>query len=145
MEQRLSDWIGQVHQRAPESIGDLLRFQVDSCDPEAGEYRLLASTERWMRNAFGSLHGGIITTILDQGMGMLATCLMNGTAITPTVEMNVIYHRPLMPGDRILLKIQVETITRTLIHLRSEAVNALQPEKLCVSATGIFCIKPIEV
>ena len=57
MEQRLSDWIGQVHQRAPESIGDLLRFQVDSCDPEAGEYRLLASTEGWMRNAFGSLHG----------------------------------------------------------------------------------------
>ena len=28
MEQRLSDWIEELHRRAPESIGDLLRFRV---------------------------------------------------------------------------------------------------------------------
>lgn len=144
MEQRLSRWIGQLHNRAPESIGDLLRFRVGPCSPEGGEYSFYASTGDWMKNAFGSLHGGIIGTILDQGMGMLATCLMEGKAITPTVQMNVTYHRPLMPGDEILLKIYVETMTRTLIYMRAEAMNAGYPEKQCVSATGIFFIKPLE-
>lgn len=145
MEQRLGHWIALLHERAPGSVGDLLRFQVGPCDPEAGVYCFYASTEDWMRNAFGSLHGGMITTVLDQGMGMLATCLMNGTAITPTVQMNVIYHRPLSPGDKLLLRIHVETMTRTLIHMRAEAMNALQNERLCVTATGMFYIKPIEV
>ena len=143
MEDRLSYWITQLHERAPESIGDLLRFRVGPCDPKAGDYSFFASTEEWMKNAFGSLHGGIISTILDQGMGMLCHCLMNGSAITPTVQMNVTYHQPLMPGDGMLLKVYVESVTRTLIYTRAEAVNEIQPDKLCVTATGIFFIKPL--
>lgn len=143
MEDRLSYWITQLHERAPESIGDLLRFRVGPCDPKAGDYSFFASTEEWMKNAFGSLHGGIIGTILDQGMGMLSTCLMEGKAITPTVQMNVAYHRPFAPGDEVLLKVHVEATTRTMIHMRGEAMRASEPEKLCVSATGIFFIKPL--
>ena len=143
MEDRLSYWITQLHERAPESIGDLLRFRVGPCDPKAGDYSFFASTEEWMKNAFGSLHGGIIGTILDQGMGMLSTCLMEGKAITPTVQMNVTYHRPFAPGDEVLLKVHVEAMTRTMIHMRGEAMCSSEPEKLCVSATGIFFIKPL--
>lgn len=141
MEQRLVYWIEELHKRAPDSIGDLLRFRVGSCSPEAGMYCFHVSTDQWMQNAFGSLHGGIIGTIMDQGMGILATCLMERKAITPTVQMNIVYHRPLMPGDGILLKIYVESITRTLIHMRAEAMNEAQPDKLCVTASGVFFIK----
>ena len=141
MEQRLVYWIEELHKRAPDSIGDLLRFRVGSCRPEAGMYCFHVSTDQWMQNAFGSLHGGIIGTIMDQGMGILATCLMEGKAITPTVQMNIVYHRPLMPGDGILLKIYVESITRTLISMRAEAMNEAQPDKLCVTASGVFFIK----
>ena len=144
MQQRLTYWIQELHKRAPDSIGDLLHFQVGPCNPEAGEYSFYASTEKWMQNAFGSLHGGIIGTVLDQGMGMLATCLMDGTAITPTVQMNVTYHRPLMPGDGIFLRIYVESVTRTLIYMRAEAMNEADPDKLCVTAMGIFFIKNLE-
>ena len=141
MEQRLTYWIEQLHKRAPESIGDLLHFRVGLCNPGAGEYSFYASTEPWMQNAFGSLHGGVISTALDQGMGMLATCLMEGKAITPTVQMNITYHHPLAPGNDVLLKIYVESVTRTMIHMRGEAMNREQPDKLCAAATGIFYIK----
>lgn len=141
MEQRLSYWIEELHKRAPDSIGDLLRFRVGSCSPEAGEYCFHVSTDQWMKNAFGSLHGGIISTIMDQGMGMLATCLMEGKAITPTVQMNIVYHRPILPGDGVLLKVYVESITRTLIYMRAEAMNEAQPDKLCVTASGVFFVK----
>ena len=77
MEDRLSCWITQLHERAPESIGDLLRFRVGPCDPKAGDYSFFASTEEWMRNAFGSLHGGIIGTILT---GVFASSSVNGVS-----------------------------------------------------------------
>ena len=140
-EQRLSFWISELHRRATDSIGDLLHFRPGSCKPEAGEYCFHVSTEDWMKNAFGSLHGGIISTIMDQGMGMLATCMMEGRAITPTVQMNIAYHHPLMPGDPVLLKIHVESVTRTLLYLRAEAMNEKQPDKLCAAASGVFYVK----
>lgn len=144
METLLGHWIEELHKKAPDSIGDLLRFQVGPCRVEAGEYSFYVATGEWMRNAFGSLHGGIIGTIMDQGMGMLATCLMDGKALTPSVQLNITYHRPLMPQGRILLKVYVESVTKTLIHLRAEAADAARPEKRCVTATGIFFIKRLE-
>ena len=95
-----------------------------------------------MQNAFGTLHGGIIATALDQGMGMLATCLMNGQGLTPSVQLNITYHRPLVAGERILLKIYVESVTRTLIYMRGEAFQEAKPDKLCATGTGIFYFKP---
>ena len=74
---------------------------------------------------------------------MIASCMMDGTAITPTVEMNTIFHHALLPGKRMCLKIHVVARTRTMIHMRAEVVDAEEPEKLCASATGIFFIKPI--
>lgn len=139
--QRLSYWISELHRLAPDSIGDLLHFQVSSCHPEAGEYCFQVSTGDWMKNAFGSLHGGIISTIVDQGMGMLATCMMEGKAITPTVQMNITYQHPLTAGEPLLLQIRVESVTRTLLYLRSEVRSAGNPDKLCAAASGVFYIK----
>ena len=144
MEQRLGYWLKLLHDRAPGSIGEMLQFEIGACDEAVGCYTLYASTEKWMANAFGSLHGGIISTALDQGMGMVASCMMEGKAITPTVEMNTTFHHFLVPGNRMLLKIYVVAHTRTMIHLRAEVMDESVPEKLCASATAIFFIKPIE-
>ena len=145
MEQRLRFWIGQLHSRAPESIGDLLRFRVGPCSPDTGEYRFYASTGDWMKNAFGSLHGGIIGTILDQGMGMLATCLMDGKAITPTVQMQVEYHSPLIPGKSIFVRVQVVSAGKTLIHMAAQAWQTDHEDSLCLSATGLYFYKTIKI
>lgn len=142
MKQLLEHWIAELHRHAPDSIGDLLHFSVKDCDPEAKNYEFLIGTEQWMQNAFGSLHGGIIATMLDQGMGMLATCLMHGQGITPSIQLNITYHRPLLPKKEILLKVHVDSVTKTLLHLRAEAMHSDAPEKLCVTGTGIFYYKP---
>ena len=142
MKALLTGWLGELHRHAPDSIGDVLHFQVVECDPEKGSFCFSLDTEDWMQNAFGTLHGGIIATALDQGMGMLATCLMNGQGLTPSVQLNITYHRPLVPGERILLKIYVESVTRTLIHMRGEAFQEAKPDKLCATGTGIFYFKP---
>lgn len=144
MRELLTGWIAELHRHAPDSIGDLLHFRVVECDPQKGIYCFSLDTEGWMQNAFGTLHGGIIATALDQGMGMLATCLMNGQGLTPSVQLNITYHRPLVPGKKILLKVYVESVTRTLIHMRGEAFQEGISGKLCASATGIFYYKPFD-
>lgn len=138
MEQLLNRWIGELHKNAPDSIGDLLHFSVERCCAEAGDYVFCIETAQWMQNAFGTLHGGIISTIMDQGMGMLATCLMEQPGVTPSVQLNVTFHRPLNPGEKILLKIHVDTMTHTLLYLHAEASCMNEPDKLCASGTGIF-------
>lgn len=143
MERRLNQCLQQMHERAVDTIGEMLHFEIASCGPDAGEYTLYASTERWMGNAFGTLHGGMISTALDQGMGMLAACLAGGNAITPTIQLNVTFHHFLVAGEQILLKIQVEAVTRAMIHLRAEVFSRQEPERLCASSTGIFFIKAL--
>lgn len=143
MKQMISHWIDQLHVHAPDTIGDLLHFQVVDCDSRTGSCTISVQTEPWMRNAFGSLHGGIITTAMDQGMGMLATCIMDGKAITPTVQLNTTFHRPIQPGRPLLLKIMPEARLKHLLHMRAEVCDAANPAQLCASATGIFFVKEI--
>ncbi len=143
MKQLISHWIGQLHTSAPDTIGDLLHFQVVDCDARTGSCTISAQAEPWMRNAFGSLHGGIITTAMDQGMGMLASCMTGGKAITPTVQLNTTFHRPVVPRGQLLLKFTPESRTKNLIHMRGEVYDAQDYGHLCASATGMFFIKEI--
>ncbi len=142
--QALDACIALLHKRAPGSIGDMLHFQAGSCDEASRDYVLFAQTEPWMCNPYGTLHGGIISTIMDQAMGTLATCLTEGKALTPTVQLNVTFHHPLLSTQRTMVRLHVNAVTRTMLHLRAEASNEQEPQTLCASATGIFYVKHIQ-
>ena len=36
MEQRLGYWLKLLHEHAPDSIGEMLRFEIGTCDEAAG-------------------------------------------------------------------------------------------------------------
>ena len=126
--------IAQVSEFAPGSIGDMLHFELLECDPEAGDYFLSCRTETWMRNPAGTLHGGLGATVLDQAMGL----------IPPTVQLSVNYHRPLNPGAEVVIKVHVVSVSRSLITLSAEARSKENPEKLCLSGTGLYLWKPAQ-
>lgn len=65
MEQLLRLRIAQLHEAAPDSIGDLFQFELLSCDNETGKYRFRCRTQPWMRNPAGTLHGGMSAAIAD--------------------------------------------------------------------------------
>ena len=144
MEQQVLDRIALLHGAAPGSVGDQMDFRLLSCDTEKGEYLLRCKTFEWMRNANGTLHGGMCATVVDQAMGFIAYCLMPGKGIAPTVQLQVTYHRPLIPGQEVLVKVKVLSVTKSLMHLSAEAVAEAAPEKICLTATGSFFYKPAE-
>ena len=137
--------IAQLHELAPGSVGDILHFSLLECDPEVGDYLLSCQTEDWMRNVAGTLHGGLSATILDQAMGFIPYCLRPDAGIIPTVQLSVNYHRPLIPGQEVLIKVHVVSSTKSLITLSAEAWQKENPQKLCLSGTGLYFWKPMNL
>jgi len=143
-QQALMQMIGELHRHAPDSIGDLLHFRVEACDGQKGNYCFCAQTSEWMRNAFGSLHGGMFAAIMDQAMGFVAMYLMGGTAVTPSIQLNVTYHRPAKAGGELSVKVHVDAVTKSIMYLRSEITEQENPDRLLASATGIYAIKTFQ-
>lgn len=136
--------IRELHEAAPDSIGDRFCFQAISCTGGGREILFQCKTLDWMRNAFGTLHGGMCAAVVDQAMGFAAYCVKPGEGITPTVQMQVEYHSPLSPGKDIFVRVQVVSTGKTLMHLAAQAWQADREEQLCLSATGLYFYKPMK-
>ena len=132
----------ELRTAAPDSIGAVMDYKLLSCDPKGGEYVFRCKSMPWMRNILGTLHGGICATMLDQAMGFVAYCIKPGEGIAPTIQMQVSYHRPLISGEDVIVKVWVVSATRSLMSFRSEAFQAASPEKLCVSGSATYFYKP---
>lgn len=139
--QILQERIALVNQGAPGSIGEQMDFRVTGWDGERQEVTMICRTFPWMRNYAGTLHGGMCATIVDQAMGFVSNALKGGQAVVPTVQLSVNYHRPLIPGELAVVKVRVVSETRSLMTLESQAAVASQPEKVCLSATGLYFYK----
>lgn len=139
--QLVADRIRQVSEAVPGSIGDQMRFEVVDSDEEKREVTMTCRTEPWMCNFAGTLHGGMCATIVDQAMGFVSYCLKPGEGAAPTVQLSVNYHRPLIPGGKVVVRVCAQSVTRSLMHLYSEAYLANAPEKICLTATGVYFYK----
>ena len=133
--------IAGLHTKAPGSVGDLLEFQVLEECREKGEYTLRCKTQVWMQNVIGTLHGGMCATILDQAMGFVARSYMAGKGSSPTIQLQVSYHKPLIPGEDVLIHIRVVSRTRNLIGMTCEASRASEPDRICLTASGTSFLK----
>lgn len=134
--------IAQANAAAPDSIGAILDFRILENESGDGDIVMTCVTMPWMRNFSGTLHGGLCATILDQAMGFVSYCLKAGEGATPAVQLEVDYHRPLHPGEPVIVKVHVVSVTRSLMKLTAEASHAACPEKLCLSGSGIYFFKP---
>ena len=142
IENLLRSRLQALHEAGAGTIGDMLGLELLRYDPEKAEFLLRGTTAQWMRNLAGTLHGGMCATVLDQAMGCVAYCAKPGEGTAPTVQLQVMYHRPLIPGEDVLIRIRVISVTRSLIQLASEAMLASTPEKLCLSGNATYFYKP---
>ena len=142
VKEALRERIRELHRIAPGSIGDQMQYEV--LDGEEGVYKMRCRTFDWMRNGPGTLHGGMCATIVDQAMGFVAYCAKPGEGIAPTVQLQVEYHRPILPGQSVLVDVRLVSSTRSLMHLSANVYQETEPDKLCLSATSVFFYKPEE-
>ena len=144
LKEKLCERLQQLHTLAPGSIGDQLQLELIDWDLEAGVFVMRCQTQEWMRNIAGTLHGGMCATLVDQAMGCVAYCAKPGEGIAPTVQMNVTYHRPLIPGKDALIRVKLVSAGKHMMHLAAETFSADEPEKLCIGATAVYFYRPAQ-
>lgn len=140
MIEQVKQRLAQLHEAAPDSAGDMLRLEPLEGDGQSVLFR--GRTAAWMRNAHGTLHGGMCATLADQAMGTAAFCVLPGEGIAPAIDLHLTYHRPLIPGENVLIRVRVVSQTKSLIHMSAELCRETAPEKLCVSASAAYFYKP---
>lgn len=137
---RLREALAGLHTVAPDTIGDRFHFSLESVD--GNTYCFRCAVQPWMANIAGILHGGMAAAVVDQAMGFVVYAIQPGKGFSPTVEMQQSFHRPLSAEGELLVKVEVLTAGKTLMHLRSEIFAAAAPERLCVSATAVYAFVP---
>ena len=125
-----------------ETISDHVHLDLVSYDEEKGVYLMRTTLKKWMCNPMGRIHGGMITTLMDQAMGCVSFSVMPGDGIAPTVEMNVSFFRPLFADTDVFLEVKLKSITKQLIHLTCDVSSVDAPNKVCASSTAVFFYKP---
>lgn len=137
--------ISELHEIAPGSIGDQMCYELIGYDPTSDEYTMRCKTFDWMRNGPGTLHGGMCATIVDQAMGFVAYCMKPGDGIAPTIQMSTTYHRPLLPGENVIVRVSILSKTKSLMNLSAQAYRETQPNKICLSASATYFYKAISI
>ena len=99
------------------------------------EYEFKTEIQDYHINAGGVTHGGFIMSMLDSGMGTAAHQVIEGSAVTISLNTNFIGGSK--AGDKIIGLAQIKKKTRSLIFMHGQ----LKCEgKLLASAEGIWKI-----
>ena len=108
-------------------------LQAKVMEVEEGNVKMKFSTEKYMLNPIGILHGGIMATMLDEVMGAASFTLGRPTGYA-TINMNVDYLSPARVGDVIYGTGKVLRAGKTVLHIESKLYNA--DNKIIAKATS---------
>ena len=119
-----------------ETFNDMFGLRFVSCDPENHSVTLGFRAEDWMRNPKGNLHGGMMASLFDTTMGMLARYEQK-VGVCVTVQLNVQYMRMVPNGSDVLITAEAVKTGRTMVFVRSEML-LLPNRKVVAGSTAEF-------
>lgn len=122
----------------PGSVNDRMAPQFVSCSEDGRECIVRYRLKPEMRNPMGWLHGGITSTMMDMGMGMLA--YYHQQAVCPTTTMTINYLRPNQIGGNLMVRSRVSHLGKKIVHLTAEAWMEDSPKHLTATATGSYAV-----
>ncbi|MDA0971488.1 MAG: PaaI family thioesterase [Proteobacteria bacterium] len=82
------------------------------------EYEYRTTLKDFHMNAAGVTHGGFIMSVLDSGMGTAAHSVIDGKAVTITLDIKFIAGSK--PGEEIIGYAKIKKKTKSLIFMQGE-------------------------
>lgn len=118
-------------------INALCQPRFVACSFEKKTLCLGYAVQDWMRNYADVMHGGIVSTVFDLTMGLLAG-YCSGHMLTSTVNMQVNFLRPIPAGETLLVEARCDMSGRTLCAVSGAAWLESAPGKFSATATATF-------
>lgn len=125
-----------IREALADSITALPMEFLEVCEDTSVLFRF--TPERWMRNPSDVVHGGVVCTMLDNAMGSVSGALAG--KMTPTVNMQVDFIRPVRLDTPILVRVECITQGSTLCRMRASLWQDNE-NKPCASGTAVYFTK----
>ena len=131
------EWLQQeldfINRTMAATLNGRLKAELHSCDEESQELTLRFPLQDWQVNGLGTLHGGMLSTMLDLAMSMAVYC-SSRQSIPPTISMTVNYLRPVpMGADGVLIRARLTSLGRRNATAYCEAVIPGSGKVACTS------------
>ena len=120
-------------------FGRLGKFQVDRLAPGEAWASLPYSPVFVGYADTGVLHGGIVTTLLDETCGIAVQLSLDGRTPIATLDLRIDYQRPATPGLDLKAHAVCYSITRSIAFVRATAYQEGEDNPVA-TATGCFMI-----
>lgn len=141
--QKMVEWIKKdlafVRENATNNpFNGRLEPEFVSCDPEKKEIVLQFPVQQWELNGIGTLHGGVIASMADFVMCMIAYYYAP-VHIPPTISQTVNYHRPVPRDCKPLFKVKLTSLSKRVAAAYCEVIIPETGVLACTS-TGTYSV-----
>jgi uncharacterized protein (TIGR00369 family) len=138
MEKSEREFIRRCRQDMAGTMCETLPLEFESCDIDEKSLTVSLMPEPGMSNPSGVMHGGMVASLFDQTIGSL-TFYMAEEHITPTINLQVNFLRPVALDRRLYIKAYCQSCGKTMAYATAEMWN--EGGKIAATATGIYSSK----
>ena len=134
---RFNDRINaETDERGP-AFNRFFHARYESCDFEKKSLVLSCVVKPSMRNPSNVMHGGAVAGAMDIAMGSL-TFYLSGEYLTPTINLNVSYARPVAMEKRLFVEATCHACGKTMAYATCRAWTEDAPDKIVATASGTY-------
>lgn len=138
--QWLEEELAFINGKMAHTLNGRLKAELEACDDGRQELTLKFPLQEWQVNGLGTLHGGMINTMMDLVMSMAVYCWSRQT-IPPTISMTANYLRPVPMEDYVYIKARVTSLGKRNATAYCEAIVPASGKVAC-TAIGTYAIIP---
>ncbi len=120
------------------TLNGRLKPELAECDEENQTLTLAFPIQDWQINGIGTLHGGMINTMMDLTMCMVIYAFAPA-GVPPTVSMTTNYLRPVPMEERVLIRARVTSIGKRNATAYCEAIVPATGKIAC-TAVGTYAV-----
>ena len=120
----------------PQRLNALLNLQLLDGSREEMWAEYAFEADEWCRNPYGGVHGGIIASIIDTGMGM--TCATFSNKYVSTTDLSISYLKPMM-NCRYRIRVELTQVGSRMIRCMARVSDA-ESGMLCATGMGSFIL-----
>jgi len=138
--QLLQSLVGKPFSESPSPFAKWLNGTVVSVDENSVEFQFEVRKE--MTNPVGMLHGGVISGMIDDCMGV-TFFILGLEYFYPTINLNVEFFSSVKEGETVTVQTKVVKKGRTIINLKAEVMN--EEQKVIAFATSNLAVSQIKI
>lgn len=134
----LKDELHFINTEMAATLNGRLKAELVSCDDATQELVLQLPLQQWQVNGLGTLHGGIVNTMMDLAMSMVVYCFSR-QSIPPTISMTTNYLRPVPMEDYVLIRTRLTSLGKRNATAYCEAIVP-KTGKVACTAIGTYAV-----